>query len=254
MSDKEFDKIFKDGFDDFSVTPSKSLWPSIESELANKKRIKRFPLFWVAAASVIVVFITGLYLFRPKQKIWLHEVDNQVVLVKPEQKNITSKVTDSAVKKQKPNLTSALNKKMVAAPKSVETHKKISVPNPKPVVTVSVIPVNKVVAKIEAHEKHTVNKVAMVAIPDQQEVLKSALLPDSVSQKNEVIASRRRIKSVGDLVNFVVAKVDQREDKVIEMADNDEGSSITGINIGVLKIKSTNKNNKTPGGFTFNFK
>ena len=252
MSDKEFDKIFKDGFDDFFVTPSTSLWSSIENELDNKKRNKRFPLFWMAAASVIVVFITGLYLFRPKQKIWLHEENKISTVVKPEQKNINSKVADSSYKKQEANLAGALNVKMRKAPESPEQNKEISIPEPSQ--TETVISVEKVVAKVRTHENHAVNKVAIVPIPDQQDVLIKTILPDSVSQNNEVTASRRRIKSVGDLVNFVVATVDQREDKVIEMSDNDEGSSITGINIGVLKIKSTNKNNKTPGGFKFNFK
>jgi hypothetical protein len=46
------------------------------------------------------------------------------------------------------------------------------------------------------------------------------------------------IRNFGDIVNLVVAKVDKRKDKVIEFSDDDEdGSSITGINLGVIKVK-----------------
>ena len=39
-SDKEFDKIFEDGLEDFTVIPSKELWPSIQARL-DKKPLKR---------------------------------------------------------------------------------------------------------------------------------------------------------------------------------------------------------------------
>ena len=45
------------------------------------------------------------------------------------------------------------------------------------------------------------------------------------------------IRNFGDMVNLVIAKVDKRKDKVIEFSDTDDGDSITGINLGVIKIK-----------------
>jgi len=39
-------------------------------------------------------------------------------------------------------------------------------------------------------------------------------------------------------VNFVIAQVDKREDKLIEFTESDEGTEVSGINLGLLKIKS----------------
>jgi hypothetical protein len=48
----------------------------------------------------------------------------------------------------------------------------------------------------------------------------------------------KRIRSIASLVNFVIAKVDKREDKLIEFKDGVEGSEVSGINLGLIKIKS----------------
>ena len=61
------------------------------------------------------------------------------------------------------------------------------------------------------------------------------------SQLIESEAPKIKIRSIGSLVNFVIAKVDHREDKIIEFEDNDEGSEVSGINLGVLKFKSRKK-------------
>jgi pectate lyase len=51
-----------------------------------------------------------------------------------------------------------------------------------------------------------------------------------------------KIKSVGDLVNFVVAKVDKREEKIIKVSKTDEGDNqITGINLGLFKFRKAEK-------------
>jgi hypothetical protein len=53
--------------------------------------------------------------------------------------------------------------------------------------------------------------------------------------------TKPRIKSIGGLVNFVIAQVDKREDKIIEFRDGEEGSEVSGINLGPLKFKNRNK-------------
>jgi hypothetical protein len=66
-----------------------------------------------------------------------------------------------------------------------------------------------------------------------------AALPLRVIKKDSLSAkSRPRIHSFGDLVNVLVAKVDKRKDKVIEFTADDDGeSNITGVNLGIIKIK-----------------
>ena len=46
MQDKEFDKLFKDRFEDAEIEPSANLWANIEHELAPKKK-RVFPIYWM---------------------------------------------------------------------------------------------------------------------------------------------------------------------------------------------------------------
>ncbi|NNU34325.1 hypothetical protein HK413_09510 [Mucilaginibacter sp. S1162] len=42
------------------------------------------------------------------------------------------------------------------------------------------------------------------------------------------------------MVNALMAKIDKREDKLIEFSDSDDdenGSDLTGVNLGLIKIK-----------------
>ncbi len=60
---------------------------------------------------------------------------------------------------------------------------------------------------------------------------------------NENSSDRKGIRNVGDLVNFVVDKVDKRDKKLVRFnTDDDDNSSIVGINIGFLKFNKKNKN------------
>lgn len=56
-------------------------------------------------------------------------------------------------------------------------------------------------------------------------------------------AKKHGIRTFGDLINVVVAKVDKRQDKVIHFSDSDddEESNITSINLGFVKVKKDEK-------------
>jgi len=58
----------------------------------------------------------------------------------------------------------------------------------------------------------------------------------SVSPKASTI-KRSRIRGLGGLINAAVAIIDRRDDKVIEFTNTDEGDTVTGINLGIIKIK-----------------
>jgi hypothetical protein len=76
-----------------------------------------------------------------------------------------------------------------------------------------------------ADDFKTGNKVVSVALP----AAKPAKAP----------VKKHGIRTFGDLINVVVAKVDKRPDKVIHFSDSDddEESNITGINLGFVKVK-----------------
>ena len=48
-----------------------------------------------------------------------------------------------------------------------------------------------------------------------------------------------KIRNVGDLINFVVEKVDKREQKFLQFkSDDDDNSSLVAINIGPFKLNA----------------
>ena len=58
---------------------------------------------------------------------------------------------------------------------------------------------------------------------------------NAVMNENDM-ADKRGIRNMGDLINFVVDKVDKREDKLIRFDTDDDNSSLIGINIGMIKF------------------
>jgi hypothetical protein len=67
-------------------------------------------------------------------------------------------------------------------------------------------------------------------------------MESDVISENDNISQRKGIRNVGDLVNFVVDKVDKREKKLVRFnTDDDDNSSIVGINIGFLKFNKKRK-------------
>lgn len=79
-----------------------------------------------------------------------------------------------------------------------------------------------------ADDFKTGNKLATVVLP----AVKPAKAP----------VKKHGIRTFGDLINVVVAKVDKRQDKVIHFSDTDDDeSNITGINLGFVKVKKEEK-------------
>ena len=72
MQDKEFDKVFQQKFDGFELAPSGDLWNSISRELDNRggKR-RRYSVFWMSAASIVVVLGSTMCLAPEMEKVYL---------------------------------------------------------------------------------------------------------------------------------------------------------------------------------------
>jgi hypothetical protein len=71
-----------------------------------------------------------------------------------------------------------------------------------------------------------------------REAAKAVFIEEESDIEENELRGQKKIRSIGSLVNFVIAKVDKREDKLIEFKDSDEGSEVSGINLGLVKIKS----------------
>jgi len=244
MQDKDFDQLFKQRFESFEVEPSERSWENISRELDGQKKTKRaVPSFWMAAASVIILASAVLWLYRPVEVIKLQgKADMQTAMnEKPaldDQRGAETVASEriedlpvavERVRSEKASVTQTANTDRLRLPKQKET------------------PVREKVDPVKAETMLAEQGVEVNSIPkadvaiEESPVVVAQLDPTAEEANNESEPARQRIKSVGGLVNFVIAQVDRRDNKIIEFRDGEEGAAVSGINLGPIKFKSRNK-------------
>jgi len=258
ISDKDLDKLFQKRFGEFELEPSAAVWERISETMDRKtKRKVLTPTFWMAAASVLILISAGLWFYRPVEVIELHrdaKVTNQP-LSSPELPLVNETIIpDAHLKKDKEPVqpqTKYVNVAVVPAIQSKESRLPEPVPaaeleNKLPAVQQTLIaelvpvPNKESIAKPRKEPKVPKRYTGDQSTLDvtQPDMIAKADLPEEESAfTDSENKGQAKIRSVGSLLNFVIAKVDKREDKVIQFRDGDEGSEVSGINLGLVKIK-----------------
>ena len=89
------------------------------------------------------------------------------------------------------------------------------------------------------------DKEALIAQVNPVEPVKEVATIAEQPMHKESVRERNAITNVGDLVNFVVDKVDKRDQKFLQFkTDDDDNSSLVAINIGIIKFNSRNKSKR----------
>jgi hypothetical protein len=251
MQDKEFDNLFKDKFRDAEIEPSANLWANIEKELEPKKK-RTFPIYWMAAATIAIAF-TALLMFQNDEVTVLRGKGETAAEVKPSAKTDPI-VSGSATTGTTPeHATASLGKNEVKAPK--ESNSQVITPNNNPVE--NNLPKNQVAVQPNLPNDHlpikqqdpkpiNVEPIKEVVTVEAPTVTAQATTKTNSLDAGEIAehgnTERKGIRNVGDLVNYVVDKVDKRDKKLVRFnTDEDDNSSIIGINIGFLKLNKKNK-------------
>ncbi len=250
ISDKELDKLFKQRFEEAEIEPSEALWGKINDTMYPKKRANSFPLFWMAAASVILVLSAGLWFYRPGEVIKLQGTTRVAVKDTNEQIHLEAagqKISIPSSPAERAEIK--ISKSVKAVPEdfnlpenqpAVEINKAVIAGQPLNS-TASNTPVRKIVpqdsqqnreVKIPARYSGDQSKLDVT----QPDMIARAEAPVTDKFTEEPVREHKKIRSIGSLVNFVIAKVDKREDKIIEFNDGEEGSAISGINLGLIKL------------------
>ena len=260
MQDNEFDKLFRSKLDNLEVEPSADVWKGITTELASRQRKRHlFPLLSIAA-SVLILATAGILFIPHRVKINSPKTVQQVIT--------KTKLPDANATKSRLNQASStttakggMNDMSIASGRKIIQHpdKSPGSPDNKGLITNT--------AEFEKPVK-TDNQAALAAIPQKQpETIKLVATDDGaeLTAKHPVDESpalvnkpvllatqqpamnrqdaaplkpKHKIRSLGDFLNVVVATVDKRRDKIIEFSDTDDDeSTITGINLGVVKLK-----------------
>lgn len=271
MLDNEFDKAFKSSFEDFEVEPSTNSWENIAAKLDEKPKGKKLPVFWLsAAASVVIVLGIGISLYQkpgddiirlrkkatPNNEVLSNEQNNE--LYSKNTPSINNDVIVSGDDKIDNTQSNVINNEAKTANiKSVK--KQVIKPSEKNIIPDATITPNEnvlviknveeVIAATKPVRKPTVTE-KMIAAEEAKKVSLNnnqtalAINNTDVTPSDEGAQSERKlkIKSVGDLVNFVVAKVDKRDEKIIKIGKTEESDTeITGINLGLFKFRKAEK-------------
>lgn len=251
MQDKEFDQLFNSKLNDFEAEPSAKVWQNIDRELNGKKARRSITPYLSIAASVIVLASVSLWFFNQKQEKAQHPV-KLVKRIKPfkPQTDTNESTAPVSIVEERLNEAVAANIKI----KTASGPNKPRVTEQAPQETTIALPEaisqkpEPVLANVPAQKA----PVLQPAVPANSVPLSTGLLADNpveyiekpidagkdtpATEKSPV---KKKAHGLGGLINTIVAAVDKREDKLIEFtdSDNDEGSRVTGVNLGLIKIK-----------------
>ncbi|MGF7081863.1 hypothetical protein [Mucilaginibacter sp. UYCu711] len=246
MQDKEFDKIFNEKFEDFEVEPSAMVWDNIAGELDGKKA-KPAIMPWLSIAATVLVVLTAGILFLQKGE----STDNQ-----PKTKKLVANHVETPTTITSASPVETVTTKPAENVESTTPHQHnvvASINNTSAPVNNTAEPVIKttetvkndnpqlIAAVIDPASTHvsTATVPDVTLAPQMLEVGQQVEKPVMAAQSTAP-AKKRGIHNLGGLINVLVAKVDKREDKLIEFSDSDDddnGSDLTGINLGLIKIK-----------------
>lgn len=233
MQDKDFDQLFKDRFEEAEIQPSSNLWGNIEKELTPKKK-KVFPVYWAAAAVVVIATTIGL-LSQKTEPLKLQ--GNPVETAQVEKLPVTPSKPNSVVEEPvvEPKSTPLVLAPRVKLENLVRKNSQLAV-QPNPEVKRQQIKV----VEVAPEHKEEIKSVATL----EKEIMIAKVDPPVVTDHSNQIAEtevreRKGIRNVGDVINFVVDKLDKREKKIIQFkTDDDDNSSLIAVNIGILKFNS----------------
>lgn len=240
MRDEEIDDMFRQKLQTYEDTPSARVWKNISMELHPKTQGKNnTSRIWMAAASLILLASLALLFLPGKPPVKLQA--SQSTEPKPVEHKEAPKAVPTKLHEPKGILfLERLASMRIERDKHVQDYKErgkaiseniahiaqvqqaeIQVTSASPVTSRTETP--QVLATEKIHIEETLPAPVLALAEPDSEVL----------SKN-----KRKIKSLGDIVNFVVRQVDPRKEKIIEFTNHDEGSSVSSINLGLLKINA----------------
>jgi len=277
LPDNEFDQLFRDKLTEADIVPSADLWAKIETRIKPAAPKRVFPLYWMAAACMVLAF-TALLVFQKEEKIQLHGMQEQVNLAGQvaagatadmsgeEERNQTAPEANGATVQANRRFSAASDATIrsgLEATKAGRTaqlasrsgRKTVFATHPEKEASAEII-LTKTTNSLQPEEDFTrlaikqadpkpIDVLAQKAVQDENPIVMAQVTPPAESAFISETASmpeRKNIRNVGDLVNYVVDKVDKRDKKLLRFTtDEDDNSSIVGINIGFLRLNKRDR-------------
>lgn len=240
MSDEELDRMFREKLQSYETEPSARVWQNISGDLRPESSKKgNTQRIWMAAASLIAFAMLGLLLLPGKPPVKL-QASTVAEPVQPEPAE-PAKPESSEVRESKSvRFLERLASMKVEGNKHVANYKVRSKAISENIAHISQVQPLEAQSPLGPTVDMNVS-VQQVVITEQQAVKEPApapVLAASMPGEENRSESKSKIRSVGDIVNFVVRQVDPRRDKLIEFTSHDDGTTVSSINLGVLKIRT----------------
>jgi hypothetical protein len=232
MQDKAFDQLFKDALEHAEIQPSADLWNNLAKDLKEPVVKRQLPIYWMVAAVVAVVLLSVLLLLPGQEKIKLQGAPMAV-----KDTRVAPVVVERAISTQDAAITNGdKSTPLVIAPRVNEAamEKDFKAMQPKEVLVRHDIKIVPVMPEV---------RQAMVADPYSGQDMVIAKVDVTEAPAQNVTAETEEpeykgIRNFGDLVNYVVDKVDKREHKFLKFSSDDDNSSLIGINIGFIRLNA----------------
>lgn len=239
VSDEDFDKLFQEKLYAYEAAPTDAVWRGIAGQLNTVKREGTFPILRLAAASLAGIIGLGMWLAANKEPMRLsgspttspviQKTESPAALIKPEGRRVTKSepvkltVKDQIPPKEEKDIPLVIKAKPAASKANVV---RVAVLNTDADSKTSVVKQPEAIEKSISADRSEASEAPVLARVEE------------MPQDEEAIVRDKKIKSVGSLVNFVVGKIDKRKSKIIEFEDGDEGTKVSGLNLGLLKFKA----------------
>lgn len=236
MQDKHFDTLFRQKFEAFETEPPETAWAAIQAQLNGKKQ--RSSYFWIGAASLLLCLSAGFWLLKPKSTIRLQ---GETERISPKVEDVyVRQPANKEVRKTDGSKTELFTERRVSSYRlEKEATTQIAVEANKPV---ELRPVAEKQAggdllgqEVEPEAVALAKNDMESSQPLMEKVNEEAGITDITEEATAKAAAPRF--SVAGVINFVVGKVDKREDKVVEFQETEDGAVLTGLNLGFVKIK-----------------
>lgn len=241
MSDKELDQLFQSKLEDFEEMPSADLWAKIDKRVEKKSKSGNYQWVYRIAACLLVGLAVWLLLPAKKPVTQIAKKQEPVERqLKPVEDNL---LIEKSIKEEqlaqakrptykKPVVEQVKAKPSLSARTEIADQVEEAAIEKAPEIRSNHVELPDLVL---AAAIKTDGHFAELNVQDVKPltITNSADNEDGISEKRQA-----RVKSLGGLINLVIAKVDKREDKIIEFDESDEDeSNLTALNLGILKIK-----------------
>lgn len=223
IQDKAFDQMFKDKLEAVEIQPTADLWHNIVAEL---KPARKLPVYWMAAALAALVTAAGLLMPKTEPIRLQGKVKLEAPL--PVSRNVES------VSASDETTAAYQSTPLILPPPFKPESEKVEEVKPVKTQLVNEHLVNKSVVE------EVINPVKYeISLPHETVLASHDVLNDpsnDMELDKEDETGSKGIRNMGDLINFMVNKVDKREKKLIQFDTDDDNSSIIALNIGFIKL------------------